>query len=55
MDVIVMNKFLLGVSELNNTAQKNADANADGALDSTDSLNILKFALEMIPSLPVSA
>ena len=55
MDVIVMNKFLLGISELNNTSQKNADANADGALDSTDSLNILKFALEMIPSLPVSA
>ena len=48
MDVISINKFLLGISELK--APANADVDKSGVVDSNDSLLILKFALEMIDS-----
>jgi Predicted solute binding protein len=53
LDVIVMNKFLLGVSELSEEKQKAADVDLDNKITPTDSLNILKFALEVIKKLPV--
>lgn len=48
VDVVLMNKYLLGLSELKGDALANADVDANGKVDSDDGLNILKFALEMI-------
>ena len=45
MDVILLNKHLLGVSELDASAKKAADLNGDGTVDSSDSLAVLKEAL----------
>jgi len=53
MDVIAINKFLLGVKQLDDAEQKNADVNLDETINSTDSLNILKFVLNIIEKLPV--
>ena len=48
MDVIVLNKYLLGAGKLTNTGKKNSDTNGDGYLDTTDSLNILKRVVEIL-------
>ena len=53
MDVIALNKFLLGSSTLDTTAKTRADADRNGELDSTDSLNILKYVVEIISELPI--
>ncbi len=53
MDVIALNKFLLGTEKLSDAAKAAADADGNKALDSTDSLNILKYVVELIDSLPV--
>ena len=45
MDVIAANKHLLGVAQLDKTGMKNADTNGDGAVDSADTLDILKTIL----------
>ena len=50
LDVIAVNKFILGVKQLNAAQQKAADVNKDNAVDAADSLLILKFALDMITS-----
>ena len=42
MDVIALNKYILGASSLCDTAAKNADTNSNGTPDETDSLAILK-------------
>ncbi|MBR2087335.1 MAG: glycoside hydrolase family 9 protein [Oscillospiraceae bacterium] len=54
MDVIAINKFMLGASELDKDARKRADVDLSGTIDATDSLNILKRALDMIKELPVT-
>jgi hypothetical protein len=48
MDVIALNKFLLGSSELKAQASANADMNGDKKVQSDDALYILKLALEMM-------
>ena len=48
MDVISVNKFLLGGMKLDAQAKANADVDASGTLDSTDSLIILKCVVELI-------
>ena len=48
LDVIAVNKHLLGVSKLTAQGVANADVNADGSVTSEDSLLILKCALEAI-------
>ena len=53
MDVIALNKFLLGSGSLDDQGQKNADVDLNEQLDSTDSLNILKKVVEIIDKLPV--
>ena len=53
MDVIVINKLLLGIVTLDGEAQANADVDGNKKIESADSLNILKFALEIIKELPV--
>ena len=55
IDVIALNKFLLGLNELDDAAQKRADADLNDKIEGTDSLNILKKALEIIKELPVKA
>ena len=53
MDVILINRYLLGSLDLTATQKLNADVDCNGKLDTTDSLNILKFVVELVPSLPV--
>ena len=48
MDVIRLNKALLGVEQLTDEQRAAADVNNNGTVDSGDSLLILKYALEMI-------
>jgi len=50
MDVICLNKNLLGVQSLSEEARGNADVNHDGKVDSSDSLLILKYTVELIDS-----
>ncbi|MCR5718569.1 MAG: dockerin type I repeat-containing protein [Oscillospiraceae bacterium] len=45
LDVISMNKYIVGAKDLDKTELKNADLNGDGAADSQDSLSILKTVL----------
>lgn len=53
MDVIALNKFLLGSETLSDEAKTAGDADGNGSLDSTDSLNILKFVVEIVSELPI--
>ena len=54
LDVIRMNRFLLGTADLNDKQRKNADVDLNGVTDSQDSLYILKYVVESIKSLPVN-
>lgn len=54
LDVIAVNKYLLGSVDLSKQAQKNADVNNDNKIDPTDSLNILKRVVKIFDTLPVS-
>ncbi|MBQ4466200.1 MAG: dockerin type I repeat-containing protein, partial [Oscillospiraceae bacterium] len=54
MDVIALNKYLLGSSNLDKTQQAAADVDKNGTVESTDSLNILKKVVELIDTLPVA-
>ena len=54
MDVIALNKYLLGSSSLDAAAKNRADVDCNTEINSTDSLNILKFVVELIDALPVS-
>ena len=54
MDVIALNKYLLGSSSLDAAAKNRADVDCNTEINSTDSLNILKYVVELIDSLPVS-
>ncbi len=47
MDVIFLNRYLLGGSSLTDAQKRNCDTNGDSKLDETDSLNILKFVVEL--------
>jgi hypothetical protein len=48
IDVIKVNKFLLGSDKLTAEGKANADVDANNVVDTTDSLNILKCVVEMI-------
>ena len=48
MDVIALNKYLLGVSTLNPTQSAAADVDTDGIITGMDSLLILKYVLELV-------
>jgi hypothetical protein len=52
MDLIILNKFLLGTGKLDAQQQANADVDQNGTVDGTDALNILKAVVDMI-TLPV--
>ncbi len=48
LDVIALNKYLLGAQELSAQGRINADVDANKDIDSTDSLNILKCVVKLI-------
>jgi hypothetical protein len=50
LDVIRLNKSLLGVEQLTDAQTAAADVDGNGKVESNDSLLILKYALEMIDS-----
>ena len=54
MDVISLNKFLLGSAHLSIPAKTAADTDANSTIDTTDVLNILKYVVELVDSLPVA-
>ena len=47
LDVITLNKNLLGLQQLDESQQKAADVNADDSLDSSDSLLILRYTVHL--------
>ena len=54
MDVIAINKSLLGGLSLSDTGRKAADVDRNDAIDTTDALNILK-AVVKLTTLPVES
>ena len=54
LDVILLNKNLLGMEKLSDKGAKNADVNIDTAVDGTDSLYILKSLVSLV-TLPVKS
>ena len=48
LDVLTLNKNLLGVEILTVQGRRNADVDKNGVADSTDSLNILKAVVKLI-------
>ena len=52
MDVIAINKSLLGGLTLSNAGRANADVDTSGVVDTTDALNILKAVVKLV-TLPV--
>ena len=53
MDVIALNRYLLGSDYLPTYSQITADTDQNGKLDENDSLNLLKYVVEIIDALPV--
>ncbi len=53
LDVIVVNKNLLGAGTLSAQGKKNADVTLDGKPGSDDALAILKYVVKVINKLPV--
>ena len=52
MDVIAINKSLLGGLTLSDQGKTNSDVDRNGAIDTTDALNILKAVVKLV-TLPV--
>ena len=52
MDVIMINKSILGSASLSDQGRKNADVDRNGNIDTTDALNILKNVVKLV-QLPV--
>ena len=48
MDVILLNKYLLGRETLSDNSKTNADVNVNKKWEADDSLNILKCVVELI-------
>ncbi len=53
LDVITLNKALLGSNGMTNQGEMNADVDKDGKPSANDSLSILKFIVKLIDKLPV--
>ncbi len=53
LDIIVLNKNLLGGGSLTEQGKLNADVDGDGAAGANDSLNIMKYIVKLIDALPV--
>lgn len=53
IDVMALNKYLLGLSKLDADAQKRCDTDASGKIESGDALQLLKYVVEIVKELPV--
>ncbi len=53
-DVILLNQYLMNLSELDADARKRADVDVNTFLEPVDALNLLCYVIEMIPKLPVT-
>ncbi len=53
LDIIVLNKYLLGGGKLSDQGALNADVDLDGDPSANDSLNIMKYIVKLIDELPV--
>lgn len=53
VDVILLNKHLMIGEKLTEQGSKNADTDVNGVADEIDSLNILKYIVRILPSLPI--
>lgn len=54
IDVILINKYLLGSTSLTDLQKAAADVDKNGEIDPTDSLNILKYVVELITEFEAS-
>ncbi len=52
LDVILLNRNILGSSELSGEGKVNADVDGNGKPDANDSLQILKFIVKLLDKLP---
>lgn len=52
-DVVAINKYLLGLAELEESAAPYADVDLDGSITPLDALHILCYVIELIDTLPV--
>ena len=48
IDVLVLNQYLIGIEELDENGQANADVNRDGNLADDDAMNILKSLVKLV-------
>ncbi|MBP0974249.1 MAG: carbohydrate binding domain-containing protein [Oscillospiraceae bacterium] len=55
LDVITLNRNLQSGEQLSEQGKRNADVDRNGAINETDSLNILKYLVDLIDALPVDA
>ncbi len=55
LDVIALNKNLLGGGELTERGAQNADVDLDGMPSIADSLNILKYIISLVTELPIQS
>lgn len=55
LDVIALNKALLAGEQITDQGRKNADVDLDGTPSSADSLNILKYTIKLVLSLPIGS
>ncbi len=53
LDVITLSQCLMGADSLSVQGAKNADVDVNGSVNSTDTLNIMKYLVKLIDSLPV--
>ncbi len=54
LDIIVLNKYLLGGGSLSEQGAVNADVDKDNDPSANDSLNIMKYIVKLIDALPVA-
>ena len=52
LDVITLNRAILGKDSLTDAQSANADANKNGLVESSDSLSIMKFIVGLLSALP---
>ena len=53
LDIISMNKGILSQKNFTIMERKAADVDNDGKVTPTDSLNVMKYIVQLIPDLPV--
>lgn len=52
VDAVILNKKVADVVTLGDAASKNADCNADGEVNGSDAITLLKFLVQIVDTLP---